>query len=80
VNERRISFRYRTNRPARISLDNGGVIDCFVRDVSNSGARLEVADPKQLSDKFILRIDGMPKPHRCRVAWRTANMVGVEYL
>jgi PilZ domain len=80
VNERRISFRYRTNRPARISLDGGEVIECFVRDLSASGARLEVGNPKQVSEKFILRIEGMPKPYRCRVAWRTANMLGAEYL
>jgi len=75
-----MSFRYRTDRSARIVLDDGGVIDCFVRDLSTTGARLELANLKQVSGKFILRIDGMPKPHKCRVAWRTANMLGVEYL
>ena len=79
VSERRISFRYRTNRSAKIFLSDE-VMDCFVRDLSSRGARIEVANAKRLPEKFTLRIEGMTEPHRCRVAWRTQDMIGIEYL
>ncbi len=55
-------------------------IACLVRDLSNSGARLEVPDVRQVSDKFTLTIVGSWNRQACRVAWRKGNMVGVEYL
>jgi methyl-accepting chemotaxis protein len=78
VGERR-SFRYRTNRSAKIFLSDE-VMDCFVRDLSDRGARIEIANAKRLPQKFIMRIEGMTERHRCRVAWRTQNMIGIEYL
>ena len=80
MSERRISPRYPTRRSARIDIKGKEPIDCLVRDLSASGARLEVPDPRQLSDKFTLTIVGSWDRHACRVAWRKGNMVGVEYL
>jgi len=80
MSERRISLRYPTRRSARIDIKGKEPIDCLVRDLSASGARLEVPDPRQLSDKFTLTIVGSWDRHACRVAWRKGNMVGVEYL
>jgi hypothetical protein len=79
VTERRSSFRYRTSRSAKI-LSSEGIMDCLVRDLSARGARIEITDAKSLPEKFILKIQGMSERHRCRVAWRTKNMIGIEYL
>jgi hypothetical protein len=80
MSERRISKRIPTRRAARIDIPGMEPIACLVRDLSNSGARLEVPDVRQVSDKFTLTIVGSWNRQACRVAWRRGNMVGVEYL
>jgi hypothetical protein len=80
MSERRNTYRYSTCRSAKIILKDGRSIDCLVRDLSTSGARLEVANPKQVSDRFTLAILGSWNKHPCRVAWRKDNMIGAEYL
>jgi len=80
MSERRISLRYPTRRSARIEIKGQDSIECLVRDLSTSGARLEVPDPKKVANNFTLIIVGSWDRHACRVAWRRGNMVGVEYL
>jgi hypothetical protein len=80
MSEYRTAFRYRTNRSAKIFLNGGGIIECLVRDLSTRGARLEVADPKQISGDFFLMIQGMSDRFQCHVVWQTGNVIGVQYL
>ena len=77
--ERRIIPRYPTSRPAQISLDGGRRVSCTVRDLSTSGACLEAQDPDGLPDTFMLAIQGMGMRHKCKVAWRTKDRIGVEF-
>ncbi len=58
---------------------NGGTIDCVVRNVSLTGAALEVASPVGIPDEFNLRISGDQNLHHCRVAWRTDKRIGVAF-
>lgn len=78
--ERRIIPRYRTNRPAQITLDDKSRIDCKVFDLSTGGAGLDGLNPARLPEKFILTIDRLGVRHRCRIAWRSKTRVGVEFL
>jgi hypothetical protein len=80
MSERRSLFRIPTNRAAIISLGNGEQIDCRVRDVSPSGARLETVDQRRLPETFSLMVVGEWKMRPCRLAWRKDQMLGVEYL
>ncbi len=80
MSERRISPRIPTRRSARIDIKGKAPIECLVRDLSASGARLEVPDVSQLANNFTLTIVGSWDRHACRLAWRKGNMVGVEYL
>jgi hypothetical protein len=80
MSERRNSFRSPTNRAAVISLGNGDQIDCRLRDVSPSGARLETLDQRRLPETFSLMVVGDWKMRRCRLAWRKDQMLGIEYL
>lgn len=52
---------------------------CTVADISQTGARLHVADMKLLPKEFDLSLseDIMRK---CRVVWRTKTQAGVEFL
>jgi PilZ domain len=54
------------------------VFDCTVRNVSDKGALLETATLIGIPDDFDLSIAGAP-PRRCRVVWRKAYRIGVEF-
>jgi hypothetical protein len=58
---------------------NGGVIDCTIRNVSDTGAQLEVASPVGPPDSFWLTIAGEQTPRYCRVAWRKDQRIGVAF-
>jgi hypothetical protein len=56
--ERRASPRQRRLNGAKIVFNNNSsVIDCIVRDLSPHGARLVVAGPVGIPERFDLRID-----------------------
>ncbi|HZP74813.1 MAG TPA: PilZ domain-containing protein [Pseudolabrys sp.] len=54
---------------------------CFVHDISESGARLDVGDPTRVPDVFTLILSerGSGARRTCRVVWRTAGQIGVEF-
>jgi hypothetical protein len=56
-------------KAATIEFDGGSAI-CVIRDLSISGAGLEVVSSVEIPDRFTLalRSDGLYFP--CRVAWR----------
>ena len=58
---------------------NGGVVDCTVRNISNTGAALEVAAPLDVPDAFWLLIAGDHTRRHCRVAWREDKRIGVAF-
>jgi hypothetical protein len=79
MNERRNFQRHRLLKPGTISLDKGGGIDCTVRNLSGTGACLEVASPLGIPDDFILTIGGDHEKRPCHVAWRSAKRIGVTF-
>ena len=55
--------------------------ECVVFDESEKGARLVVNSPSEIPDTFYLYMSlDFASRRRCRVAWRSATQVGVEYL
>jgi hypothetical protein len=67
--------------PAKFDAGDGMALrDCTVVDISDGGARLTVADPITVPNEFILFLSPRGFPlRRCRVVWRTANQMGVEF-
>jgi hypothetical protein len=76
--ETRIAPRYRVLKAARIEF-GGMTIDCTVRDISITGAALEVPSQFGIPDKFTLIVsdDGLVLP--CHVAWRSGYRIGVGF-
>ncbi len=75
--ERRGAFRYDVRVKAAIAFDEKTPsIECMIRDISQTGALLEV-DPSVLPDDFTLVFS-----RQCRVARRSADgtKLGVEFL
>jgi hypothetical protein len=56
-------------------------IRCTVIDISPSGAglSLRIGSPYGIPDTFDLIIEGEPKQYACRVAWKQAFKIGVEF-
>ena len=75
--DKRASTRNRVLRPGTIEIDGGGVISCIVRNLSSTGASLDVS-PVGIPEHFTLALsDGHHTP--CRVAWRKPNRIGVAF-
>jgi hypothetical protein len=57
----------------------GGAFDCSVRNLSETGAALEVVTPLFIPDRFTLSVwsDELKRP--CHVVWRKAKRVGIAF-
>ena len=77
--ERRNEARRRVLKRAHIAFNGHmAVIDCVVRNLSDRGACLNVESPVGIPDTFDLVID-RASVRNCRVTWRTATQIGVEF-
>ena len=60
-------------------LGKSSVIDCVVRDVTNSGAGLEVPNTNGLPETLDLTLDAGHSVRPSRVVWRKLNRAGVKF-
>ena len=76
--ETRIAPRLRVLKAATIEF-GGGAIDCTIRDLSITGAALEVRNQIGIPAKFTLVVpgDGLHLP--CHVVWRKEYRIGVAF-
>jgi hypothetical protein len=58
---------------------HGGTIDCVVRNISQTGAALEVASPVGIPAEFNLLISGNIGKRPCRVVWVREKRIGVTF-
>jgi two-component system cell cycle response regulator len=65
-------------RATLVSTEPASQLECKVRDMSKTGARLAVAPSAKIPDEFILLV--AEHKHLCRVAWRSAKEVGVRFV
>lgn len=77
--ERRTSQRLRAFKGGSISFDRAASIDCLVRNLSKTGACLIVESPVGIPDNFTLIIKPELLRRNCRVAWRSAAKIGVQF-
>ena len=76
MEEHRISTRHRVLKAGTIEF-GGGAIDCTVRNMSATGAALDVTSPLGIPAQFTLVTDGSHTP--CRVVWRKEKRIGVTF-
>ncbi len=74
--EHRIATRHRVLKGGRI-LFGGGSIDCTVRNLSETGAALDVTSPLGIPSEFVLVTDDTLRP--CRIVWRKEKRIGVTF-
>jgi hypothetical protein len=78
--ERRKHVRRRTFKGGRIVFNRHfSAIDCIVRNLSESGACLEVASSTGIPDDFQLSVDVDGLNRCCHVAWRASGRIGVAF-
>lgn len=77
--EKRLAPRRNTMIIATI-VYNGGVMrtDCVIRNLSDTGAKLEVPTVKAIPQSFELIVSGH-RPQRCIVMWRSLRELGVQF-
>jgi hypothetical protein len=80
MSELRRENRLRTFLKGRIVFNNGNSsMDCLVRDLSPSGARLVLSQTATLPDSFDLIIPAKDRTHRATLRWRRADSIGVTF-
>ena len=78
--EKRLSPRRNTMIVATVVFDGGRTrLDCVIRDLSEGGAKLQVATVKGIPQSFDLMAPGH-RPHHCRVVWRALKEMGVQFV
>ena len=80
VEDRRSLQRRKVLKAARISSDGGLThLPCTMREISATGARLQVYEGHMIPSMFdlVVELDGMRA--QCEVIWREAGEIGVRF-
>lgn len=78
MDEHRTAPRRRILKGATIEFGGGG-IDCTVKNISDSGAALDVVTPLFIPDRFTLYIPTDQFKRPCRIVWRRERRIGVTF-
>ena len=77
--EQRLHPRRNTMIVASIVFDNGRTrLDCIIRNLSDGGAKIELATVRGVPQTFDLIVPGYPA-QSCRVVWRALKEMGVQF-
>jgi len=74
--DKRISARNRVLKVGTIEFD-GSSINCMVRNLSNTGAALDLSDPDSVPEYFtlVMLAEGLRLPGQ--IVWRKGKRIGV---
>jgi hypothetical protein len=81
MDNKRIAPRQRVLKSGKIIFSGGAFsIDCTIRNISETGARLQVPTSVAIPDKFTLLDTHAGGTRReATVVWRKDNMMGVRF-
>lgn len=78
MGEHRAAPRRRILKAGTIEFGGGG-IDCTVRNISGTGAALEVVTPLFIPDRFTLYVASDQLKRRCHIVWRREKRLGIAF-
>ncbi|MGJ3264458.1 MAG: PilZ domain-containing protein [Salinarimonas sp.] len=79
--EQRASPRRRALIAARIRYGNGAVtVDCVVRNISETGAKIDLSEGVALPDHFEIVIPQLNVVHHAELRWRHAHEAGIAFV
>jgi hypothetical protein len=79
MSEKRSGQRWLSCLKAQVQTSVGNAVDCYIRDFSSEGARLEISAGAVLPDNIYLYFPMKQATFRARVRWRSANEIGVVF-
>jgi len=78
IMERRAVYRQRVLKTGVIILgEKAPKLECAIRNVSDSGATLQMSTTVGIPGNFDVIVDGTKR--RCRSQWRTDTLLGVKF-
>jgi PilZ domain len=79
MSDQRSGARWPTCLKGQVRARDGRVIDCLVRDFSDSGARIELNGSATLPHTFDLFFPLRQATFRAQVRWRGENEIGLTF-
>jgi PAS domain-containing protein len=80
MEDRRQQHRHRTLKAGKIVFNNKrSMFDCLVRNLSQSGACLQINSSIDIPHKFELQLDGESAGRQCQLVWATDTRAGIEF-
>src|SRR3954454_12876691 len=80
ASDQRVAPRLKALLAAKISFNNGqSTLDCLIRNLSDTGAKLIVSAAVALPDGFDLLIPQKSVTRRGRIVWRRGEAMGVRF-
>ena len=77
--EKRAVPRHRVLKRGTLAFNGGGGLDCTVRNISSSGARIDIANPVGVPDRFTLVIESDQFMRRCHAVWSNEQRIGLAF-
>jgi hypothetical protein len=77
--EKRTVPRHRVLKRGILAFSGGGGRDCTVRNISQAGARIDIASPVGVPAVFTLVIEADHFMRRCRAVWSSEQHIGVAF-
>jgi len=78
MDESRAAPRHRMLKAGTIEFGGGG-IDCTVKNLSETGAALEVVTPLFIPNHFILFVPSDHFKRPCHIVWRKEKRIGIAF-
>jgi hypothetical protein len=78
--EARRAERIRSFLRARIIFNNHqSTIDCVIKNISKTGAKIELDNAMSIPDAFELEVPQKGRTFQARLSWRDRNSIGVAF-
>jgi hypothetical protein len=79
--EKRISDRIRSFLRAQIIFNNRmTTIECIVKNISATGARIALSDTLAVPTEFDIYIPQQGRSHHARLVWRDKESIGIDFM
>jgi hypothetical protein len=78
MDEHRVATRQRVLKAGTIEF-GGSKIDCLIRNISATGAAIEVKSPLWFPDTFVLVTTADGGSRHCHIVWRREKRIGVAF-
>ena len=78
MEEHRAAPRHRVLKAGTMEF-GGSKVECLIRNISTTGAAVEVKSPLWFPDAFALVVNSDGISRHCHIVWRNAMRLGVAF-